>query len=214
MAKTATKSKDKSIKVLKKLSNGSALLSNGMVRTPVARIMFVNFVTAKTTEDDDGNTRENYGCLTAFKKGEDLSLIKLACQRFAIQEKGEKGKRYKNPLRLQDEKVDDYEGFVEGAFFMNNTSKYKPRCIGREKEEIELSSFYSGCYARLTLRPYLYDRKGNKGVGLGIAAVQFIRDGEPIGGGGVDPNDVFDADETDDIADDETEIEEDEDEFV
>ena len=183
-------------KVIKQLPNGSAVYDNGMVRTPVARIMFVNFETPKENEDDDGNKKKSYGCATVFKKGEDLSMIKLACQRFAIAEKGEKGKRYKNPLRPQDEKVDDYEGFVEGAFFMNNSSKYKPRATGADKGEIELSEFYSGCYARLVLRPYIYERLGNKGVGLGLAAVQFIKNGERVGGGGVDPDDVFDADES------------------
>lgn len=190
------------LKVVKKLSNGSKLFNNHMVVTPVARLCFVNFVTPRQSENDDGNKRENYGCTPLFKRKEDLSLIKLACQRFAIQEKGEKGKRLKNPLRLQDDKVDDYDGFVKGAYFMNCTTKFAPKCIDGQKNEIERSAVYSGCYARLTLRPYYYENKGNKGIGLGIAAVQFIRDGEPLGGGGVDPDDVFDADESDDIEDD------------
>lgn len=190
--------KDKELRPIKKLPNGSILYSNFTVRGPVCRLSFVSFVSPKTNENDDGTTRENYGCACLFKKGENLSLIKEACRRFAVQEKGERGARYKDPLREQDDKVDEYEGFEEGAYYFNSSSKYQPRCIGRNKEEIDTSSFYSGCYARLLYRPYIYDRKGNRGIGLGLAGAQFIRDGEPLGGGGYDPETWAD-DEGDDI---------------
>jgi hypothetical protein len=189
---------DKELRPIKKLPNGSTLYSNFTVRGPVCRLSFVSFVTPKIGENDDGTKRENYGCACLFKKGENLSLIKEACIRFATQEKGERGKRYKNPLRPQDDKVDEYEGFTEGAFYFNSSSKYPPRCIGRNKEEIDTSSFYSGCWARLLFRPYIYDRKGNRGIGLGLAGAQFIRDDEPLGGGGYDPETWAD-DEGDEI---------------
>jgi hypothetical protein len=197
------KPKKEDLRPIKKLANGSALLSNGWVRTPVARLSFVNFVTPKTNTGDDGSERESYGCATLFPKGTDLKLLTEACEKHAKAEKGDKWKRFaKTPLRKQDDKVGDYDGFVEGGWYMNNSSKYKPKATGRDKGDIELSAFYSGCYARLILRPYCFDNKGNKGTGLGIAGVQFIRDGEPLGGGGIDPNDVFDAEEGDDISDD------------
>ena len=178
---------DKELKPIKKLPNGSVLYSNFAVRGPICRLSFVNFVQPKVGENDDGSERKNYGCACLFKKGENLSLLKESCRRFAIQEKGERGSRYKDPLREQDDKVGEYEGFVDGAYYFNTSSKYQPRCIGRNKEEVDLSTFYSGCWARLLYRPYIYDRKGNRGVGLGLAGVQFIRDDEPLGGGGYDP---------------------------
>jgi hypothetical protein len=191
---------DRELKPIKKLPNGSILYSNFTVRGPVCRLSFVSFVTPKTNENDDGTTRENYGCACLFKRGENLSLIKEACRRFIIQEKGEAGltRFRKELLRPQDDKVDEYEGFVNGAYYFNTSSKYQPRCIGRNKEEVDTSSFYSGCWARLLYRPYLYDRKGNRGVGLGLAGAQFIRDGEPLGGGGYDPETWAD-DEGDEI---------------
>ena len=192
----------KELKIVKQLPNGSALFSNGMVRTPVCRISFVNFSQPKKNQNDDGSEKESYGCAALFARKENLTLITMACENFLKQEKGTATKGFKkSPLRLQDDKVDDYDGFVAGAFYMNTSTKFKPRVTGRNKEDIDVSSFYSGCYVRLTLRPYLYDAKGNKGVGLGIAGVQFIRDGEPLGGGGVDPNDIFDSEEDDDIGD-------------
>lgn len=212
------KKREKEMRPIKKLKNGSILYSNFWVRGPVGRLSFVNFATAKAREDDDGNTKESYGCAVLFKKGADLSLLKEACAKFAQQEKGEKGKRYKNPLRPQDDKVDQYDGFVEGAYYFNTSSKYPPSVTGRSKEEIERGAFYSGCYAQLLFRPYIYEVKGNRGVGLGLAAAQFMEDGEPLGGGGVDANDYFDEHESEDIDDrdtgDDVLEDEDADEFI
>jgi hypothetical protein len=190
----------KELKPIKKLGNGSVLYSNFNVRSPVGRLSFVNFTSPKTQENDDGTTRENYGCAVLFKKGENLLLLKEACEKFALQEKGANGRRYKNPIREQDDKVGQYDGFVDGAFYFNTSSKYPPKCIGRNREEIPLSAFYSGCWARLLFRPYIYDRKGNRGIGLGLAGAQFIRDDEPLGGGGYDPETWAD-DEGDDVND-------------
>ena len=190
------------LKPVMRRSNGSVLFSNGMVRTPVARLSFVNLQTPREQTNDDGSTRSVYSCVLLFPKGEDLTLLRLACERFQ-KELGSKGQKLtrKSPLRMQDEKVDDYQGFVKGAYFMNTTTKFKMRPIDRDKNEIGLDSFYSGCYARVTLRPYYYSQRGNSGIGLGLSALQFIRDGESLGGGGIDPQDAFDRDESENIDD-------------
>lgn len=56
---------------------------------------------------------------------------------------------------------------------------------GKEKLEdiLDPSKFYSGCYARAKITVYPYDNK-RKGVGFGLRSIQFIRDGEPLAGGG------------------------------
>lgn len=194
-------------KVIKTFKDGAALLKNGMMRTGVVRISFVNFVTPKTNEDDEGNERESYGCAILIPKGAERAPYDLCCKRFGESLGADVYRKLKrkNPLREQDEKVDDYDGFEEGAFFFNTSTKFKPTVTGRRKEEIDASQFYSGCYARFTLRPYAYgvgnDRKktkGNSGIGLGIYAVQFIRDGEPLGGGGADTDAVFEDEGDDD----------------
>jgi hypothetical protein len=190
-------------KVIKKLSNGSKLYANFMVLGPVGRLGFVNFATPKTNENDDGTTRETYGCAQLFKKGENLTLMREACDGFAKREKGDKAKRFsRRPLRQQDDKVDDFDGFVEGGWYLNTSTKFPPTLTGPQREEIEASAFYSGCYSQILFRPYFYDNKGNCGISLGIAACQFVRDGKRLSGGGVDPNDYFDDHEPDDIGED------------
>jgi hypothetical protein len=214
--------KQKDLKIVKKFEDGSCLFANGWMRTGPVRISFVNFAKAKVSEDDDGNEREKFGCAVLIPKGASLAAYKLCQERYlkTLGSGASKLKR-KSVLRKQDEKVGDYDGFVNGAYFFNTSSKYRPKVKGREMEEIEVDAFYSGCFARLTLSPYNYglaDRKktkGNSGIGLGLQAAQFIRDGEPLGGGGVDPDDVFDEYEGDDMsADDDSGEGEDENEFV
>lgn len=220
--KPAKRDKKEDLKIIKTFKDGAALFSSGMMRTGVVRLSFVNFVTPKTNEDDDGNERESYGCAVLIPPGAELLPYKLACKRYGESLGADSYRRLKRkePLRMQDEKVDDYDGFEEGGWFFNATTKYKPSVIGRAKEEIDVSQFYSGCYARLVLRPYSYgvtDRKktkGNSGIGLGISNVQFIRDGDPLGGGGVDSDSVFDAEEDDGQMEGSEDMSEDENEFM
>lgn len=196
------KEKEK-LKVVKKLPNGSKLYSNLMVRGPVGLLRFVHFATPKSNESDDGTTRETYGCAQLFKKGENLSLMRESCDQFIKREKGDKAKRFsRRPLRKQDDKVDDYDGFKEGGFYLNTSTKFPPVLTGPQREEIEAGAFYDGCYGQILFRPYWYENKGNRGVALGMAAVQFVRDGKRLSGGGVDPNDYFDDQESEDIGDD------------
>lgn len=191
------------IKVVKKLDNGSALFNDGTCRTPIARAVFVNLVTAKENESEDGTKRLSYGFAMLFKPKEDLRILKLCTDNFAKAEKGEKNaaKYAKRTWRLQDDKVDQYDGFVKGGYYMNVSSKFQPTATSAGKGDIELGAFYSGCYVRAVLRPYIFDRLGNRGVALGLSSVQFIKDGERLGSGGVDPDSVFD-DEDDGSSDD------------
>lgn len=205
-----TKKKEKTTKedlrVIKTFKDGAALLKNGMLRTGVVRLSFVNFTSPKVSEDDDGNERESYGCAVLIPPGAEKAPYDLACKRYGESLGAENYRRLKrkSPLREQSEKVDDYDGFEDGGWFFNTTTKFKPTVTGRQKEEVDASQFYSGCYGRLVLRPYSYgvtDRKktkGNSGIGLGIYAVQFIRDGDPLGGGGADTDAVFDDEGDDD----------------
>ena len=60
---------------------------------------------------------------------------------------------------------------------------------------------YSGCYARVSLNMFPYDAAGNKGVSAGLNNVQFLRDGESLGGRSraADDFDALDDDEGEDF---------------
>ena len=47
---------------------------------------------------------------------------------------------------------------------------------------VQKGELYSGCYARVCVSLFPYNTAGKRGIGIGLEAVQKLRDGEPLGG--------------------------------
>jgi hypothetical protein len=45
------------------------------------------------------------------------------------------------------------------------------------------SELYSGCYGRVSIRFYVYNKNGNRGIACGLGNVQKLADGEPLAAG-------------------------------
>lgn len=131
-------------------------------------------------------------------------------------------KELKTPFRDGDTKNEErkakgqekYPCYVDNIFF-KATNKNKPGVIGvgKDGKPVDLpegTSVYGGCYCRLSLVVKAYemekpvekeDKNGKittvnkliKGVTFYIQNVQFIKDGEPFGGGASDPEDDFEG---------------------
>ena len=95
----------------------------------------------------------------------------------------------KSPFRLQEERAKEVDGkrvlpagHEEGAIFMNLRSTQRPGVVDQNVQDIlDESQFYAGCIARASINAYAYDQKGNRGVAFGLANIQKVRDGEPLG---------------------------------
>lgn len=151
------------------------------VVTPEGRLVFPNLFTPTAFEE---GKKETYNCLLVFPKGTDLSALNAAVKRALLEKfpKGAPGAR--NPVRDGNEKADDWGDLFRDALYIRASSLYQPRVVDRAKQEIiDEKAVYGGCYARLVVSPYGYDTMGNKGVSIGLDAVQILRDGEPLGGG-------------------------------
>lgn len=48
---------------------------------------------------------------------------------------------------------------------------------------VQKGELYSGCYARVCVSLFPYNSNGKRGIGIGLEAVQKLRDGDPLGGG-------------------------------
>ena len=153
------------------------------VITPEFRVSFANvFRPAKPMQ---AGAEAKYGLTMLFPKGADLSALKKAAQDAVVEKWGADQakwpKNLRNPFRDQGER--DYEGFEEGAVFINATSKQRPGLVDAKVQDIiEEHQFYSGCYARASVRAFAYDQAGNRGVAFGLQNVQKLRDGDPLGG--------------------------------
>lgn len=74
---------------------------------------------------------------------------------------------------------------LKGCLFLNCSSKYPPAIVDRNPQHriTEQHRVYSGCNVRLDLNVYLRTNAANPGIGFGLNSVQFVSDGEPLGGG-------------------------------
>lgn len=86
-------------------------------------------------------------------------------------------------LRDGAEKEGQYTGYREGIIFINPWTKERPGVVDAQRNEIlDLSTVYAGMTARAFVRPFAYESGSNKGVGLLLDAVQFLKEGERLDG--------------------------------
>lgn len=67
--------------------------------------------------------------------------------------------------------------------FTANSTNPVPLIDEAQNPIIQPSEIYSGCYARVCVSLFAYSNTGKRGIGVGLEAVQKLRDGEPLGGG-------------------------------
>lgn len=116
-----------------------------------------------------------------------------------------------NPLRDGDELDDEGERIrgseYAGHYYLSCKAKKRPTCVTQKKEIIDLDNLeeqiYSGCYAIVSVNFYTFEKAANKGVGVGLNAIQKVKEGEMLGDGFTYADDEFGeleiADEYDDL---------------
>ncbi|MDR9795244.1 DUF2815 family protein [Aeribacillus pallidus] len=144
---------------------------------------------------DGGEEKYSTSILIPKEDKETLRKIKTAIE--AAKELGKSqwgGKipaNLKLPLRDGDEERPDDEAYA-GHYFINASSKTKPgiaKPIGKTPdgktkfEEItDSTEVYSGCYARVSINFYPFNKNGNRGIAVGLNNIVKVQDGEPLGG--------------------------------
>lgn len=106
----------------------------------------------------------------------------------------------KNPIKACSEK--DLDGYEDGWHFINvKAYNYIPTVVDQNKQEIlDPERIFAGCWVRMALDAYGYDREGSKGVSFGLNAVQLVREGERLDGRRAS-SDMFDTIEVEDMPD-------------
>lgn len=121
---------------------------------------------------------------------ESVNAIKRACSRL-IKEAETQGMwsgglpaNFRNPLRDGDEDAKRSQcPAYQGMYFLNASSKFKPGIVDAQgRAIIEPAKFYAGCWGRVQLVLFTYDKMGNAGIGVGLNNLQKVRDGEPLAG--------------------------------
>lgn len=96
---------------------------------------------------------------------------------------------YKTPLRDGDTERDtDKSPEYKGMYFLNANSKQKPEVVGTERDidgklkRLSEDEVYSGGYGRVSINLYPYNQSGGIGIAAGLNNIQWLEDGERLGG--------------------------------
>jgi hypothetical protein len=152
------------------------------VITCVARLSFVHFKEPRKQEGSDSKPR--YGCAVILPAASDITpLMNAARTAWGERSFKNRDKPRTTPLKKQSE-AGEYEGFGEEGFYFNCATVNVPELFNIDMTKAPVDKFYSGCWARVKVRAYAFDKNGNWGVSFGLQGVQFFADDEKLGGGG------------------------------
>lgn len=150
------------------------------------------------------NQEPRYSCTILIPKSDKVTLDKI---RKAIEAAKEEGKtkhfggkipsNLKTTLHDGDEEADlDRNPEYAGHYYMAMSSKTRPGIVDQDLNAIlDSTQVYSGCYARVSINAFPYSNE-SKGISFGLNNVQFLEDGEPLGGRTRAEDDFADAEDS------------------
>lgn len=108
----------------------------------------------------------------------------------------------KLPLRDGDLERPDDENYRD-CMFVNASSKEAPQIVDRRKQPItDPMMVYSGCYCNISVNFYAFNTNGNRGVACSLGNIQFVKDGDRLGGKASADADFDELDDGDVLGDD------------
>jgi hypothetical protein len=159
------------------------------IQTPVGTLSYPNLFHARAYSEGDD---PEFSCAIVWPEGTDLTELKRAAIAKAKDRWGDKaepmirGGKLRMPFRTDSED----KGYAGGSTFMNVRSEDAPGIVstipdpntGRPMPITDESQIYPGVQAKLSLKVFAYDKKGNKGVSFNLCNVQKVADGPRLDG--------------------------------
>jgi hypothetical protein len=158
------------------------------VVTGKVRLSYVHIFEPYT---NDPEKEARYSVTILIPKSDKATMKKILDAEAAAKEEGKASKfGGKIPSNLAsiihdgDEEADlDRNPEYAGHMYMAMSSKQRPGVVDVDLNPIlDSTQVYSGCYARVSINAFAYNTAGKKGVSFGLNNVQFLEDGEPLGG--------------------------------
>jgi len=155
----------------------------------------LNVIIEKGSEDEKKIKRAIKECYTANAKMFNNAPFEKMIKNDRI---------FHNPLKdgdavneTREDEGKDRIAEYDDKMFLRVTSAKAVKVFDRDKQEIiDPDDIYSGMFVRVNIKPYAFDKAGNKGIGFFLNAVMKVADGERLSGGGASA-DVFDDEEQD-----------------
>lgn len=165
------------------------------ITTGVGTLSFPHVFSDTVGTNDKGEKEYSIQIIIPKSDKKSLRAIMAAIKEVGEAKWGDKWKAVRTPLRDGDAEKGDLtddgstkgEKYPErlGAYFINARSKKPVGVVDRDLTPISDSGrIYGGCKGKISISFYSYSQQGNTGIGAGLNGVQFIADGEPLGGGG------------------------------
>lgn len=165
-------------------------MAQELYTTPKGTLLYTHVFKPATAMDGGEGKFE----ITVALPPEALKTAEYAALKKAVDEKIDsyakelkvKPAALRSPLRDNDERHEKYpDTYLEGGVFFSAKSKFKPAVVDGGKRPItDEEAVWMGQEGRVRVSVYGYNISGNKGVGLGLSAVQVTdANKERIGGG-------------------------------
>lgn len=159
-------------------------IPEGNVLTPKFRAAFV-YLFDKPRQPDEPGKKPTYELVMLFPKdgSVDLAELKKACSQVMTEkfgpDKNKWPKGYKNPFRDGDDPAHSHLNGYAGHTFVRAWS-YNPIGVVDERCAIITSGegFYAGCYGRAVVKPFWFEKGGNKGLAFFLNGLQRAGHGE------------------------------------
>jgi hypothetical protein len=163
-----------------------SILNKTQITTGVVRLSYAHVWEPVAIED---GADKKYSASLIIPKKDKATLAKIqkaitTAKEIAIEKNGGKlPKKFATPLHDGDEDREDDKAYAK-SFYVNANAKTKPGIVDYPgcNEILDQSEVYSGCYARVSITFYYYNKAGNTGIACGLNNIQKIKDGEPLGG--------------------------------
>lgn len=157
-------------------------MSNDQITHFITGVVRINFPKVFKPEAFQGKGDPKYSVQFIFDKSELPAINRAIAQVIQMRWDGTP------PVDLQVPYMDGsrkseraYKGKLYA--YAKAAANHKPQVVDEFKQDImDESVIYSGCYAKLCLRPYGYDYGGKPGVGLGLQILMKVADGERLDG--------------------------------
>lgn len=141
-----------------------------------------------------GESTGKYEATFILDKKDHAELIKqIQAQVDALMKETFKGRIPSDKVCLKDGDEQDRPEFA-GKMTIKASTKKRPLVINRDKSPIteDDNIVYAGCYVNAIIGLWAQNNQYGKRINAQLDGVQFVRDGEPFGEGGISV-DAFDA---------------------
>lgn len=174
-----------------------ATISNCAVKAQ-GRLSYPHLFTPRAI-NDQGDPK--YSATLLIPKSDTATVARVqAAIDAAVQDGVDPSRSKYPPLRDGDTPKDD--GSARGDEFAGHWfisakapgNKPRPSVVDANVQPVmDESEIYAGCYVNMFVEFYAYENSGNKGIAASLRGVQFVRDGERLGGEPLEAEDMFSA---------------------